>query len=64
MAEKPIRKPVSIRYEADTQKQIDESIAKAEGEFERLVAEGYPSVRIVVSNHWVSGRSWRSSWTY
>jgi hypothetical protein len=51
-------KPVSIRYDADTHKQLEESLKKAEVDYDRLVAEGYASVRVVISNHPYSEGVW------
>lgn len=50
--------PVNIRYDADTWNEMDNSTSKAKIDFDRLVKEGYPHVRIVVSNHWASEGVW------
>lgn len=53
-----LHKRVSLHYEADTPKQFDSNIKKAESDYDQLITEGYPKVRIIVSNHWASEGIW------
>ena len=55
---KDIKKPFNKRYEADTKEELDKSLELANEDFDRLVAEGYPSVEIIISNHWASEGVW------
>jgi hypothetical protein len=52
------KEPVNKRYEADTKEELEESIQSANEDFDRLVAEGYPSIEIIISNHWASEGVW------
>jgi hypothetical protein len=48
----------SIRYDFDTEDELKERLEKAKTDFDRLVNDGYKSVRIVVSRHPYSEGVW------
>jgi hypothetical protein len=55
-----IKKPkkVDIQYGMDNTEVYGENMALANEDYDRLVAEGYPSVQIVVSHHPYSEGIW------
>lgn len=51
-------KPVNIQYPVDTPEEMSNNLEKAKQDYDRLITEGHPCVRIVVSRHPYSEGVW------